>query len=61
MRHHRGHSLRELRRALSAAWRHLTQSRGWKRWKTDLDMDYVREWRAPTPTSTAGTSTSTPC
>ncbi|WP_144276137.1 protein rep [Pseudonocardia sp. Ae717_Ps2] len=42
MRHHRGHSLRELRRALSAAWRHLTQSRGWKRWKTDLDMDYVR-------------------
>ncbi|OLM27566.1 hypothetical protein Ae717Ps2_7342c [Pseudonocardia sp. Ae717_Ps2] len=34
---------------------------GWKRWKTDLDMDYVREWRAPTPTSTAGTSTSTPC
>ncbi len=42
MRHHSGHRLRDLRRGLSAAWRHVTSSRGWKRWKNDLGMDYVR-------------------
>lgn len=42
MRHHAGHRLRDLRRGLSAAWRHVTGSRGWKDAKKRLDMDYVR-------------------
>jgi hypothetical protein len=43
MQHHRGQRLRELRRALTTAWRHVTSSRGWKEAKKDLGLDgYVR-------------------
>ena len=43
MRHHKGQRLRELRRGLTGAWRHITESRGWKQAKTDLGLDgYVR-------------------
>lgn len=43
MRHHQGQRLRELRRGLTGAWRHVTQSRGWKEAKTALGLDgYVR-------------------
>jgi hypothetical protein len=43
MRHHSGHRLGELRRGLTVAWRHVTQSRGWKEAKSALGMDgYVR-------------------
>ena len=43
MRHNTGHRLRELRRGLTKAWRHITSSRGWKDAKKLLGMDgYVR-------------------
>ncbi|WP_226358533.1 protein rep [Pseudonocardia sp. ICBG601] len=42
MSHHKGHSLREVRRALTRAWRHLSTSRSWQELKQLLDMDYVR-------------------
>ncbi len=43
MQHHNGHRLRDLRRGLTKAWRHLTGSRSWKQAKRDLGMDgYVR-------------------
>jgi hypothetical protein len=43
MRHHRGHGLRELRDALTGAWRHVTKSRSWAEAKKRHSMDgYVR-------------------
>jgi hypothetical protein len=43
MRHHKGQSLTELRKGLTAAWRFVVQSRGWKDAKKVLGMDgYVR-------------------
>jgi replication protein len=43
MRHHRGQRLRELRRALTKAWDHVTASRGWKHARKQAGMDgYVR-------------------
>lgn len=43
MRHHKGQRLRDLRRGLTGAWRHITQSRGWKQAKAELGLDgYVR-------------------
>lgn len=43
MRHHKGQRLHELRRGLTGAWRHITQSRGWKQAKAELGLDgYVR-------------------
>lgn len=43
MRHHRGQSLKVLRQGLTAAWRHVTASRGWKEAKKAMGMDgYVR-------------------
>jgi hypothetical protein len=43
MRHHTGHRLRQLRNALTAAWRHVTSSRAWKTTRKDLGQDgYVR-------------------
>lgn len=43
MQHHAGHRLRDLRRGLTKAWRHVTSSRGWKEAKGHLGMDgYVR-------------------
>jgi hypothetical protein len=47
MQHHTGHRLRALRRGLTGAWRHVTQSRGWKSAKKQLGMDgYVRALEA---------------
>lgn len=43
MKHHPGHSLKKLRKALSEAWRHITESRTWKSERKALGMDhYVR-------------------
>lgn len=43
MRHHGGHRLRHLRKALTRAWRKLTSARAWKRGRAALGMDgYVR-------------------
>jgi hypothetical protein len=43
MRHHKGQRLRELRRALTKAWTHVTASRGWKHARKAAGMDgYVR-------------------
>lgn len=43
MRHHHGHRLRELRRGLTGAWRHITRSRGWKNARAQFGLDgYVR-------------------
>lgn len=43
MQHHAGQRLRVLRRALTAAWRHVTSSRGWKEARKELGLDgYVR-------------------
>lgn len=43
MRHHKGQSLRALRKALTGAWRYLVQSRTWTDSKKSLAMDgYVR-------------------
>jgi hypothetical protein len=43
MRHHTGHRLKAVRKALSVAWRHLTSSRAWKTERKALGMDgYVR-------------------
>lgn len=43
MAHHPGQSLKELRKALSQAWRHITASRAWKSERKALGMDhYVR-------------------
>lgn len=43
MRHHSGHRLKALRKALSAAWRHVTAHRTWKTERKALGMDgYVR-------------------
>lgn len=43
MKHHSGHKLRELRRALSKAWKHITQSRAWKETRKAEGCDgYVR-------------------
>jgi hypothetical protein len=43
MRHHTGHRLKDLRKALSAAWRHITSSRTWKETRRREGCDgYVR-------------------
>jgi hypothetical protein len=43
MRHHTGHRLKSLRKALTAAWKHMTGSRAWKAERKALGMDgYVR-------------------
>jgi len=43
MRHHTGHRLKALRKALSAAWRHMTSHRVWKATRRELGNDgYVR-------------------
>jgi hypothetical protein len=43
MRHHSGHRLKALRKALSVAWRHLTASRAWKETRKREGCDgYVR-------------------
>ena len=47
MRHFRGQRLRELRRALTKAWAHVTASRGWKHARKQAGMDgYVRATEA---------------
>jgi len=43
MRHHSGHRLKALRKALTRAWRHITQHRAWKATRKELGCDgYVR-------------------
>lgn len=43
MRHHTGHKLKALRKALSRAWAHITQSRAWKETRRREGCDgYVR-------------------
>jgi len=43
VRHHTGHRLRDVRRAVTEAWRKMTSSRAWKTSRRDLGMDgYVR-------------------
>jgi len=43
VRHHTGHRLRDVRRAVTEAWRKMTSSRAWKKSRRDLGMDgYVR-------------------
>lgn len=54
MKHHTGHKLRALRKALSAAWRHITQSRAWKQTRKREGCDgYVRAIEC-THTNTGG-------
>ncbi|MEU6133241.1 protein rep [Saccharopolyspora sp. NPDC047091] len=41
--HQRADKLKDLRRSLSTAWRHMTQSRAWKATRAELGLDgYVR-------------------
>lgn len=43
MKHHTGHKLKQQRKALSAAWRHITRSRAWKTTRAREGCDgYVR-------------------